>query len=370
MDRRTVVTSTAASPETVTVEQAIFTSVPSPTGQGYRVVAASAGVSAEEKREIVQRAPSHGSLCDTTAAGVGVASFTLRSGRRCIFLSCNAGMEHTARGGSRVHTTVLVMEQVLFHRLQCDPLCIADAALPHVNTKAGRGPMTRLDRVALMVPSADEADTANAPANRADAERVQYILAAVLDGRSLVVVNAPRARDMLRWTLMATPTSVRERLSVSYGLKFSASRRFDLMFTDADRTLVERIRNEQDIETLDWNAPPPKLADSPFEPWLAFVRERWETGHGSELRDLAAQLTQDVSAGGLTSLTLLWSALQQVHHADEKTLNQLAQSAASGLPETRTHAELRQALLEQVAARRATLARPAAPPPHAPGGLA
>ena len=70
----------------VQVERAVFTSMRSPMGEGYRIVAASNGICADERREILRCAPSHGSLCDSSPGATGLASFGLDNGRRCIFL--------------------------------------------------------------------------------------------------------------------------------------------------------------------------------------------------------------------------------------------------------------------------------------------
>ncbi len=82
----------------VTGDQAVFTSVRSPTGEGYRLVAASAGVRAEEKVEITRRSPSHDNLCGSGAGAVGLSSYLLSSGRHCVGYVCHAGCEHTAGG--------------------------------------------------------------------------------------------------------------------------------------------------------------------------------------------------------------------------------------------------------------------------------
>src|SRR5690606_38204025 len=88
---------------TAALDRAVFTSIRSPMGSGYQVVAASAGVSADEKREITQRAPSHGNLCDNTPDAEALAAFVLRSQRHCVFLSRHAGAEPSGRGGYRIH---------------------------------------------------------------------------------------------------------------------------------------------------------------------------------------------------------------------------------------------------------------------------
>ena len=63
-------------------DQAIFTSIRTPMGEGYRIIAASRGVRPEEKQLITRRSPSHGALCEVTGgaekalAAAGYAAIT------------------------------------------------------------------------------------------------------------------------------------------------------------------------------------------------------------------------------------------------------------------------------------------------------
>ena len=78
--------------ETIRCDQAVFTSIRSPMGQGYRVVAASGEIRPDEKAEITARSPSHASLCESDTEPIGLSSYRLASGRRCV--------GHPLRGGA------------------------------------------------------------------------------------------------------------------------------------------------------------------------------------------------------------------------------------------------------------------------------
>ena len=99
-----------------TCDQAIFTSIRTPMGEGYRIIAASLGIRSDEKQTITRHSPSHEGLClgqtDTTRSfggAQGAAFYPLPSGRFCVALSCPAGAEHTGRGGQRVYTHNVVI---------------------------------------------------------------------------------------------------------------------------------------------------------------------------------------------------------------------------------------------------------------------
>ena len=392
MDAGATVTGTAALHLTVPVEQAVFTSVRSPLGQGYRLVAASAGISPDEKREIVQRAPSHGSLCDSESAAVGLASFTLRTGRQCLFLSRIAGIEPTARGGYRVCTHVLVMEQADFFRYGCNPLVIETLARPLFEAAWAAAPPAALGTLALPAPvvSAERAGTVGvAPA---DMDRCARVAGAVLDGKRLLVVGAPRPRDVLTLVFSAIPAALRPELSLSYGLRYAPARCFRLMLAQPDRADIERVARDQALRVLRWDAAPAEehrtaapreqqqraaprepggRSDAPCAAWLGFARRRWESGRWSELDRLAAELTGERSAHDLARIAALAEDLERVGSADEALLDRLLAVHAADRPRSLGHARLLGELRQAATARRATLERQRqeqeAPPLPTPG---
>ena len=111
------------SPTTLRCDQAIFTSVRTPMGEGYRIIAASRGLRADDKQAITRHCPSHEGLCheaprpgDPAPAPEAAAFYGLPSGHLCAALSCFAGAEHTGRGGQRVYTQCAVFDEEDFER--------------------------------------------------------------------------------------------------------------------------------------------------------------------------------------------------------------------------------------------------------------
>lgn len=353
----TTVDRNAAGTRTLEIEQAIFTSVRSPMGSGYRIVAASAGLAADEKREIVRCAPSHGNLCDASPAGTGLASFVLGTGRRCIFLSQNAGAEHTARGGLRVHTHVLVMDPAAYRDLLADPLAIQTAAQTALADELSGKPPTRLD--ALRWPAARDdrgGDEDNPPAlPAADIERLSSVLTAVLDERRLLVGDAPRARQMLRRLLDALPVAIRERLAVSYGLKFAPTRLFDLSFADVERADTLQLARQHGLDVTKW-ASAPAPADSSFAVWLGFVRRQWRSQRPTDLRRLSNQITHEQTATELGQIATLYADAEQVPEADASLLNELLRRHPLGAASGETCARLRRRLVDAIEVRQTVLA--------------
>ena len=134
---------------TIACDQAIFTSIRSPMGEGYRIVAASRGLKPEEKQAITRCSPSHEALCaprdesGSDADATGTAFYTLPSGRLCAAFTCNAGAEHTGRGGLRVYTQNVVFAETDFAKCGYNPLAVlramkvAGMTAPQLHTKPG-----------------------------------------------------------------------------------------------------------------------------------------------------------------------------------------------------------------------------------------
>ncbi|MBU0718028.1 MAG: hypothetical protein KJ749_07255, partial [Planctomycetes bacterium] len=96
---------------------AIFTSVRTSMGEGYRIIAASRGLRPDEKQVITRNSPSHNGTCAPPSSAdaetptvVGAAFYPLPPGRLCVALSTHAGAEHTGRGGPRVYTYNVVFD--------------------------------------------------------------------------------------------------------------------------------------------------------------------------------------------------------------------------------------------------------------------
>jgi hypothetical protein len=356
MDGGAVVTMSAGG-DTVPVEWAVFTSIRSPMGEGYRIIAASPGVTRDEKREIVQCAPSHGSLCDSSPEATGLASFTMSGGRHCLLLSRHAGIEQSARGGYRVLTHVLLLEPGLFARFSWNPFEVEGAALAEVGVRLPETPPARLEPLSLRCrsrPSAEYPDRAEIRASSDDVDRLAQTVSTLLERHPTLIVGAPVPRDALRWTLQATPGARRQNLSVSYGLKFSPTRRFEFILADATSPEIERIVRDHQYSVMKWETPPTSL-NGPFHAWLHFVRQRWEAGRFDDVARLSVEITQDCSADSLARVVRLTEDIERVAVADAALLDELTQRHLSATPTGRVPRRLLDELRMAVASRRAEL---------------
>jgi hypothetical protein len=333
----------------VSAEHAVFTSVRSPWGRGYRIIAASAGISADEKREIVQRAPSHQSICAGSPHGWGLASFTMQSGRRCVLVAEKAGVEHSARGDCRVHVQVVVMEPAAYRRLRCDPRGVAFAARAALGADwLNDQPPANLPRLTLESQSGragHEADRGPAP-GAADLDGLLATLSGLLRGRRILVHGPPDPLRALAWIWSGVPAAVRDMLALSCGLRFSPGRNFPLLLTEMPPGQRQQVGCDHDFDVIDWHAAEAPHAGE-FDRWLDFARARWAAGELAQLDQLSAELTAETTAADLAHVAALWDDLARLAEADLALVDELsgrhAGAAPSGGAGARLHAEFHRA---------------------------
>lgn len=325
MDPRPDVTGVRPHADAVVAEQAVFTSIRSPWGRGYRLIASSPGISPEEKREIVQRAPSHQSICDASAHGCGLASFAMQSGRRCIFCAQNAGVEHSARGDHRVHTHVLILTPADYCRLRCDPLAIWTAARAALGGKwLSEEPPVALAQLELDARAAIEYPAAPATWSPStdDLDRLLSVLLHLLGGRRVLVQGPLDALGVLAWIWSGVPAALRAALSLSCGLRYSPGRSFPLILLEGPCSEAERSGNGAEFTVVDWAAATRPEA-SEFDPWLSLVRRYWAAGRLAELNPISAELTEACTAPVLARVAGLCADHARLADADLESIDEL-----------------------------------------------
>lgn len=354
MDRRADIAPAVAAE---LIDQAVYSSIRSPVARGYRIVAASPGLTEDEKREIVQRAPSHGNLTDATEAATAAASFRLRSDRQAVLFARHAGPEPSGRGGLRVYTHILLMTPETYRNFAADPLRAEPLSRSQVEATLRSPGVTALERLNTpLLLSVTGLGVAGLAPDVAD--RMVRVVAAVLSEQATIVVNAPQPRQILDVVLAALPVGRRERLSFAYGMKLSPQRDMRLLFHADSPAVAEAYAADHGYTTLDWMAATP--LGGPFAAWLELVKAMLESGRLAELRRLtdgqagpgtAAQLA--TFAGALMPRPLRTQPLIPRPHAPA------APSPAAAPPPPPAPAA-------PPAAAAAPAPAPAAPPPPAP----
>lgn len=263
-------------------DRAIFTSLPSPTGEGYRFVAWSTGVRLEERQELTRRAPSHGSLCGEGAITRGLLHVHLQStGRSGWGFARVAGAEHTRRGGGRVWTDFLLREPAAGPHPSRLRGALAAAAPP--KPPIGSAPLVRVSVPASVDGEAHEA------AGAREAAKAAAVAGLLVDPRPCVVAAGADPASVFEAAMHMLPAFLRPGVSASAGLRFSPARGVKTTITDRIDQDALRATRGQGVECIDVDAKAPPAAAA-LAPWLSLMTKWWGEGQGAEAAALAARV--------------------------------------------------------------------------------
>lgn len=308
--------------ESACVDQAIFTSVRSPTGAGYRIIAASPAVNRQEKAEIIRRAPSHASLDRPDPDAAALLAFPIGTDRYCVGLSQHAGKEHTARGGERVYTHFVILNRQDYELFGTHPLTVQTALSTAVGGAPQLKPPPSLEQLTLRTPpkpmrvqNCHIAPYCNVPA-------VLRICQAMLQGEKLLVTDPVEGCHLLDQTMTCLPAAVRRGLAVSIGLKFSPGRRLQLCIVRQGESQTRMAPSGMKARLLD-AANPPNRTQSRYDAWLDLIEHHLESGRMMEMRHLTAEMTEDACPESLTRIATLCFDIDAVAKAQPNELDRL-----------------------------------------------
>ncbi len=306
-------------------EQAIFTSIRTPMGEGYRIIAASCGLRPEEKQAITRCSPSHGGLCDRDAEPVGplggvhgIAFYPLPTGRTCVALSCPAGAEHTGRGGQRVYTHCAVIESDDWPKLGYNPFNVLRAMTAAELTRPQLKPPNVVPELTLAVEVTPETiqhaavDTLPAAPYRA------YILQELLEQRHLIVNVDSDWPAVAEAFLLGIPGPLRSMISFGAGLRFSPSRTHNLDLLRGDDTSIRQKVAGKSVEYLCLGAEPPVQTQP--SAWLTFVDRHWNKGDLVGLSRRTSRAIDDTGPGGREQLAAMYNTIDGITEKETSKL--------------------------------------------------
>lgn len=274
-----------AAAASLSCDRAIFTSLPSATGEGYRLVAWSNGVRPEERQELTRRAPSHGALAGEGESPRALVLLRLQSsGRACHGLVRVSGAEHTQRGGGRVWTEFLVADAFEAARLGL-------SAAPLREALAAAGPPPKPVGRSALAPVEVRATGSGAPAGKGPrAAQVAAAVASLLFAGTPAVVAAGAAPlEAFEDALRMLPAAARSGLEAAGGLRYSSARGVTLTVTDKiEQDTIRAIRGHG-IEAIDFARGVPEPSGA-LAAWFALMVRWWNAGRGEAAVALADRL--------------------------------------------------------------------------------
>jgi len=338
-----------ASGPAVDVDHAVFTSVRSPTSEGYRIVAASSGIRPNEKTEIIRRCPSHGALCRVDADASGLMGFPLPTERFCIAYSVYAGTEHTARGGQRVYTHVVLLDTPTYRRFGCNPLRVRAALRSVLGDTLDPKPPPVLDPLPLPLPMAVDGLATTPPNINADGvtDQLTNVLAHVVSDCRTVVAGVESALSVLELMVTAMPASMREGLSFSIGVKFAPSRQTHFTLVDPDDGETQRMLRGRDVQYVRMGSIPAGKAVE-YRSWLGLVQRWWSERRYEDLSRLTNRLSRKIPTGTLGWIATICNDTDRIAGAERPVLDDLAAKYNGFLADDPVESELVKRLLAKL----------------------
>ncbi len=259
-------------------DQAIFTSVRTPMGEGYRIIASSKGMKPNEKQAITRSSPSHDSLCVDEAnqsPAFAIACYALPTKRICLAYSCFAGAEHTGRGGQRVYTLNVVFDEIDFANIRYNPFHLVRALVSAGCTAPQLKPPNILPELQLTV--ATEADPAAMPSalGHMDPSWMEHVLQKIMSQKkkNLIVNTNQNWVESAETMILGVPGPMRSKVSFSAGLKFSVGRPHLLQVLHDDHAVAKKRMSAQQNVYIDCNGDLPE--DVQTLHWSSFVARHW-----------------------------------------------------------------------------------------------
>ncbi|HPD29455.1 MAG TPA: hypothetical protein PLL20_05635 [Phycisphaerae bacterium] len=332
----------------VVCDQAVFTSIRTPTGQGYRIVAASRGVRADEKAEITARSPSHGSLYESRPDAVGLLSYRLTSRRFCVGYVCHAGVEHTGRGGQRVYTHMALLDEAAYRSFDSNPGAV-HAAIGKVIGEAGPllKPPPHLEPLVLPPGTRDLASP----------EAVGWIwpaAAMLLEGRRLVLTGESKPLAMLNWIMLSLARSLREHVNASTDLRFSPSRGMHLVLIEGqDPQLLRQLPGSQ-MQAWACDSTPPEVP-AQFQAWFGLLRRWHREGRFEDIARLTCETCADSAVESLGRVAAICEDADRLTVADPEMVDEIARRYTSGCAEGTAEQTLVRQLLSRTEQARSCL---------------
>ena len=314
------------SARTIQCDQAVFTSIRLPTGEGYRITATSRGLRPDIKQVITRHSPSQDALCwlpdrsagDGEAPQYAAAFYAVPDDRLCVAYSCYAGAEHTGRGGERVYTLNVIFRRADFGLCGYNPFTVLRAMI------AARLTEPLLKTPPVLAPLELSIDERPGDASIPDSSPAfdpnwrAYLLHALVDDGQFVINLPEQWLAAAESFLLGIPGERRADVSFSAGLRYSVSRPHNLSFlSDEVGRAKARMtgRQEELIEPLEQEAP-----HVPESQWLSFVKRHWREGDLSMLGQRTSMAFSDTSHEGCERIAKMYNEMDGIRQRRTKSL--------------------------------------------------
>ncbi len=214
----------------ILIEQAILASSREEPSGGCRLLAASPGLGADDRRDLAAWGPSHACLWEPHAGARSVNFHRLHSGNFCISRTTLTAGEDRGHDPQRVSTHCLVVTSAGLGEFAGNPLALLEEAAaagvfdPPAFAPESLPPL-QLDGGAAAV----DLPLLEQVAGQLGPQRLAALVQAALDGVCLAVSGGRPAYQLVAAVLNCLPVECRHAFSFSTELKFSSRRPFRII---------------------------------------------------------------------------------------------------------------------------------------------
>lgn len=265
------------------LQQAIFASARTASGNGYQLVARSRGILDQDAQELAVWGPSHDSLSDAAGQSASVNFLSLPSGAVCVSKTSAAGAEYSGRGGQQVYTQCFVLERDQFARFSNNPFAVLKALTAQGSVETLERPAGELPAISLLGrASVVDIDAVTQAERLLGARRIAGLVQAALAQSTLAIVTSDESRVVLTAALNCLPVECRTEFSLTTGLKFSPQRPFRLSVFPAHGNDARRLSRVYGLGVFDLTADAENQAIE--HGWARLVLRVLEQGRVAEFR--------------------------------------------------------------------------------------
>lgn len=297
------------------VEQAVFTSTQTHRVEGYQLVAASPGLSVDDRQELSVWGPSHDSLAYDGPNAASVNCFPLASGAVCISKTTSAGGEYSGRGGPRIYTQCLVVPREVLARFANNPFAVLRAAVAQGAIHRGDQPPAGLEAIRLVgrSPVVEHALLTELLHDPGPEWLAGAVAEALARPQWAIATSAGHAQRLIAGLLNCLPPSCRAEISFTTGLRISPRRPFRLVCIPPDPAEIRRVeRQHGPVLTIAGQSLP---AESLERGWAGYVARVLEAGRTSALANCLSHAPPNLQ---LSELDAWGDQMQREQFADSR----------------------------------------------------
>ena len=291
---------------------------------------------------------------------VGLLTYQLASGRRCVGYVCHAGVEHTGRGGQRVYTHMVLLDQAAYRSFNSNPVQV-HAAIGEIVRSLGPmlKPPPHIEPLSLTLPQPGEPACKSLSAAPVATNWIGAIVADLFANHRLLLTGETHPLSLLEWALLSMPRDLREGVNASVEVRFSPSRGMHLvLFQNPDPQLSRQLAG-QDIHVLRSQHAPSLPAS--LEPWFRLLQRWWSDRRFADIMQLTTNTCAEAQPQELAALAALCQDADAIGSNDATAIQSMADRYASSPGQTQMQQTLIDQIQDKVGQRLAQLQQPAEP---------